>query len=58
MKSLTMFLFFHCAALFAQQPRWTLLRENTSEVIAVDPANSNVIYVNGVIKTTDGGLTW
>src|SRR3990172_5913013 len=46
------------AALSAQKPQWTLLRENTSGVITVDPTNSDVIYINGVLKTTDGGLTW
>ncbi len=60
MKPLIFFLclLFICTIIFAQQPQWTLLRENTSGVIAVDPTNSKIIYINGVIKTTDGGLTW
>ncbi|MCI0551894.1 MAG: hypothetical protein L0287_13145, partial [Anaerolineae bacterium] len=60
MKSVTMFLsaLLYYAALLAQTPQWTLLRANTSGVIAVDPSNSNIIYINGVHKTMDGGLTW
>ena len=58
MKSFMIFLFLYHATLLAQTPQWTLLRENTSGVIAVDPTNSNIIYIDGVLKTTDGGLTW
>jgi photosystem II stability/assembly factor-like uncharacterized protein len=60
MKSLfiVLALLFSYTPLLAQQPQWTLLRENASGVIAVDPTNSNIIYINGVLKTTDGGVTW
>ena len=59
MRFLFVSFFVACAnVLWTQEPQWTLLRENTSGVIAVDPTNSNVIYINGVLKTTDGGATW
>ncbi len=35
--------------------------EQVGPYIAIDPANSNVVYVgttSGVFKTTDGGVTW
>lgn len=46
------------AALLAQTPQWTLVRKNATDVIAIDPTDSKTIYINGVLKTTDGGLTW
>jgi photosystem II stability/assembly factor-like uncharacterized protein len=60
MKPLIFFLslLFNCAIIFAQQPQWILLRENATGVIAVDPTDSKTIYISGVLKTTDGGLTW
>ncbi len=49
----------------AQEPRWELLMRDLMGVIAVDPANSDVIYVGsrssgkpGMWKTTDGGQSW
>jgi len=60
MKIFSLFLciFFYPSLILAEQPQWTLLRENTSGVIAIDPTNSKIIYINGVLKTTDGGITW
>jgi len=58
MKSLLLFLSLYSAVVLAQTPQWTLLRKNTSGVIAVDPTDSKTIYISGVLKTTDGGLTW
>jgi photosystem II stability/assembly factor-like uncharacterized protein len=49
----------------AQEPRWELLARGLYGVIAVDPTNSNVIYVasrnsgqTGMWKSTDGGRSW
>jgi len=58
MKSLLLFLSLYSAVVLAQTPQWTLLRKNTSGIIAVDPTDSKTIYISGVLKTTDGGLTW
>ncbi|MCI0556108.1 MAG: T9SS type A sorting domain-containing protein [Anaerolineae bacterium] len=58
MKSLILFLSLISSVVLAQQPQWMLVRENIIGVIAVDPTNSSIIYINGVHKTTDGGLTW
>jgi hypothetical protein len=49
----------------AQQATWELVRENFWGKIAIDPANSDIIYVSpgnveqwGLHKSTDGGQTW
>ncbi|MCI0694623.1 T9SS type A sorting domain-containing protein [candidate division KSB1 bacterium] len=46
----------------AQEPRWELFARNLAGVIAVDPANSDVIYISpgepGMWKTTDRGQSW
>lgn len=51
--------------LFAQQPAWELVRSNFWGKIAIDPTNSDIIYVSpgtapgfGMYKSTDGGKTW
>jgi photosystem II stability/assembly factor-like uncharacterized protein len=51
--------------LFAQQPAWELVRQDFWGKIAIDPTNSNIIYVSpghvpefGLHKSTDGGKTW
>lgn len=55
-------------AAIAQQPRWELFFPNISGPIAVDPTDSDIIYVAGdscyncanigMWKTVDGGQTW
>lgn len=49
----------------AQEATWELVRENFWGKIAIDPTNSDVIYVSpgnveqwGLHKSTDGGQTW
>ncbi len=49
----------------AQQPRWELFFPNLAGAIAVDPSDSEIIYIasdvsgnNGMWKSADGGMTW
>jgi photosystem II stability/assembly factor-like uncharacterized protein len=51
--------------LLAQQPAWELVRKDFWGKIAIDPTNSDIIYVSpgtspnfGMYKSTDGGKTW
>ena len=52
----------YATAAQAQEPQWELFAEGLSGPIAVDPTNSDVIYISsgtsGMWKTTDGGQTW
>lgn len=52
-------------SLQAQEAHWELVRENFWGKIAIDPINSNIIYVSpgnveqwGLHKSMDGGKTW
>ncbi len=67
MRSITLTLVFFLLATFctAQQPQWELFFPNLSGPIAVDPTDSDIIYIapaisanNGMWKTTDGSQTW
>ena len=59
-----MFLFFLSCANFAlaQEPQWELFFPDLSGPIAVDPNDSDIIYIAsglaGMRKSTDGGQTW
>ena len=66
-KIVFMFLFFlSCANVaLAQEPQWELFYPDLSGPIAVDPTDSDIIYIasgkafeEGMWKTTDGGQTW
>lgn len=54
------------AGLQAQQAQWELVRDGLWGQIAIDPTNSNIIYVGGgyvggggrLDKSVDGGQTW
>jgi len=49
------------AGLQAQQAKWELVRANLTGKIAIDPTNSDIIYVAvraALNKSTDGGQTW
>ena len=63
---LSILLFLFCAnTAWAQEPEWELFAPGVSGPIAVDPTDSDIIYIfstvsgmKGPWKTTDGGLTW
>ena len=66
-KIVFIFLFFlGCANVtLAQEPQWELFYPDLSGPIAVDPTDSDIIYIasgksfeKGMWKTTDGGQTW
>ena len=66
-KIVFIFLFFlGCANVtLAQQPQWELFFPDLSGPIAVDPTDSDIIYIasgkafeSGMWKTTDAGQTW
>ena len=58
----------YATAALAQQPQWELFFPNITGPIAVDPTDSDIIYIAGdscsncakigMWKTTDGGQTW
>ncbi len=63
--SLSLCLFFYPFVILAQQPQWELFARGLYGIIAVDPTNSNVVYIGsrdsgktGMWKTTDGGRNW
>jgi len=43
----------------AQEPQWELVTDDyQANAIAVDPTDSQTIYINARYKTTNGGVTW
>ena len=61
--NLVLLIFLYCTKLAqAQEPQWELFAEGLSGAIAVDPTDSDVIYISsgtpGMWKTTDGGQNW
>lgn len=63
--AIVIFLFLLPSYLFSQEPQWEIFFENMQGPIAVDPYNSDIIYIasrvsgeSGFWKTTDSGNTW
>ncbi len=66
LKLLSALMLLISTGLQAQQAQWELVRENFWGTVAIDPTNSDIIYVSpggssplsGMHKSTDRGRTW